>query len=129
MDYFNSKTIHGTTLAAIRPKVEKALKKEGFGILTEIDLQAVMKKKLDKDYLPHLILGTCNPIYADKVLSIEPSISTMLPCNVTLRELENGAVVFAIMDPSVVKATVGNAALEKAAKEIQQKLMTILNNI
>ena len=129
MDYFNSKTIHGTTLAAIRPKVEEALKKEGFGILTEIDLQAVMKKKLDKHYLPHLILGTCNPIYADKVLSIEPSISTMLLCNVILRELENGAVIIAIIDPSVAMAAVGNAALKTAAKEVQQKLMTVLKNI
>ncbi|MFT6443080.1 MAG: hypothetical protein ACJASM_002638, partial [Salibacteraceae bacterium] len=84
MKYFNSKTITGTTISVIRPKVEEELQKEGFGVLTEIDIQATMKKKLDKDYLPHVILGACNPVYADKVISIEPTISTMLPCNVTL---------------------------------------------
>ena len=87
MEYFKSRIIAETALAELRPKVEEELKKEGFGILTEIDLQATMKVKLDKDYLPHIILGACNPVYADKVLSIEPTISTMLPCNVTLREL------------------------------------------
>jgi uncharacterized protein (DUF302 family) len=129
MKYFNSKKISGTTVSAIRPKVEEELKKEGFGVLTEIDIQATMKKKLDKDYLPHLILGTCNPVYADKVISIEPTISTMLPCNVTLRELENGDVEIAIIDPSAAMGTVGNADLENAAKEVQEKLMKVLINI
>jgi uncharacterized protein (DUF302 family) len=129
MKYYNSKTINETTIAAIRPKVEEELKKEGFGILTEIDIQAVMKKKLDKDYLPHLILGACNPVYADKVISIEPSISTMLPCNVTLRELANGGVEIAIVDPSAAMGAVGNTDLEAPAKEVQAKLMNVLNNI
>lgn len=88
MNYYNSKIITGITIAAIRAKVEEELKKEGFGILTEIDIQATMKDKLDIDYLPHFILGACNPIYAHKVISIEPTISTMLPCNITIRELE-----------------------------------------
>lgn len=63
MNYYNSKIITGITMAAIRAKVEVELKKEGFGILTEIDIQATMKEKLDIDYLPHFILGACNPIY------------------------------------------------------------------
>ena len=92
MKYYNAKNIPNTTVEKLRPKVEEELKKEGFGVLTEIDIQATMKKKLDKDYLPHLILGACNPVYADKVISIEPTISTMLPCNVTLRQLEDGSV-------------------------------------
>ncbi len=129
MKYYNSKTISGTTVAAIRPKVEEELKKEGFGVLTEIDIQATMKKKLGKDYLPHLILGACNPVYADKVISIEPSISTMLPCNVTLRELANGDVEIAVIDPSAAMGAVGNADLETAAKDVEEKLMKVLNNI
>jgi uncharacterized protein (DUF302 family) len=129
MKYFNSKKISATTISSIRPKVEEELKKEGFGVLTEIDIQATMKKKLDKDYLPHLILGACNPVYADKVISIEPTISTMLPCNVTLLELKNGDVEIAIIDPSVAMGTVGNADLENAAKEVQEKLMKVLINI
>jgi uncharacterized protein (DUF302 family) len=129
MNYYNSKIISNTTVAAIRPKVEAELKKEGFGVLTEIDLQATMKKKLNKDYLPHLILGACNPVYADKVISIEPTISTMLPCNVTLRELTNGDVEIAIVDPSAAMGAVGNANLETPAAEVQEKLITVLNNI
>ncbi|MFT6500009.1 MAG: hypothetical protein ACJASQ_000116 [Crocinitomicaceae bacterium] len=129
MKYFNSKTITGTTISVIRPKVEEELQKEGFGVLTEIDIQATMKKKLDKDYLPHVILGACNPVYADKVISIEPTISTMLPCNVTLRELGNGDVEVAVIDPSAAMGAVGNNDLETAANEVQIKLMKVLNSI
>ena len=129
MKYYNSKTIAKTTLAAIKPKVVEELKKEGFGILTEIDLQATMKNKLNKDYLPHVILGACNPVYADKILSIEPTISTMLPCNVTIRELDNGDVEIAMIAPAVAMSTIGNKEMEQAANEVEQKLRTVLNNI
>jgi uncharacterized protein (DUF302 family) len=129
MKYYNSKIISNTTVAAVRPKVEAALKEEGFGVLTEIDLQATMKNKLNKDYLPHLILGACNPVYADEVVSIEPTISTMLPCNVTLRELENGDVEIAIIDPSAAMGAVGNADLEALAAAVQEKLMRVLGSV
>ena len=129
MKYYNSKKIAKTTLVAIKPKVVEELKKEGFGILTEIDLQATMKNKLNKDYLPHLILGACNPVYADKILSIEPTISTMLPCNVTIRELDNGDVEIAMIAPAVAMSTIGNKEMEQAANEVEQKLMNVLNNI
>ena len=129
MKYYNSKTIVGTTLVAIKPKVEEELKKQGFGVLTEIDLQATMKKKLDKDYLPHVILGACNPDYADKVLSIEPTIATMLPCNVTIRELGNGDVEVAMIAPAIAMSAVGNDLLAQAANEVQEKLNEVLNNI
>jgi uncharacterized protein (DUF302 family) len=129
MNYCNTKVIPGTSVAAIRPIVEDALKTEGFGVLTEIDIQATMKKKLDKNYLPHLILGACNPGYADKVLSIDPNISTMLPCNVTIRELETGEIEIAAIDPSVAMSGVGNQALEVHAKEVNEKLQRVLNKI
>lgn len=129
MNYYNSKRFSGTTIESIRPKVEEALKAEGFGVLTEIDIQATMKKKLDKDYLPHVILGACNPVYADKVLSIEPTISTMLPCNVTLRQLETGEIEVAIIDPLAAMGAVGNLTLEVHAKEVNEKLQRVLNNI
>ena len=129
MKYYHSKIIAGITLDALRPRVVEELKKEGFGILTEIDLQATMKKKLNKDYLPHIILGACNPQYADKVLSIEPTVSTMLPCNVTMRELGNGDVEVAIIAPSAAMSAIGNDALAEAANDVEEKLKTILNNI
>lgn len=129
MKYYNSRIINGTNIVALRPMIEEELKKVGFGVLTEIDIQATMKKKLDKDYLPHVILGACNPVYADKVLSIEPSISTMLPCNVTLRDLGNGNVEVAVIDPSAAMGSVGNTALEAPAKEVQAQLMNFLNSL
>ncbi|MBL0024205.1 MAG: DUF302 domain-containing protein [Saprospiraceae bacterium] len=126
MKYCNCITITGTTVSEIRPVVEDALKAEGFGVLTEIDIQATMKKKLDKDYLPHIILGACNPGYADKVLSIDPNISTMLPCNVTIRELETGEIEIASIDPSLAMSAISNQELEVYAKEVNDKLQNVL---
>lgn len=128
MDYFNSKNITGT-VTAIRPKVEEALKAEGFGVLTEIDIQATMKKKLDKDYLPHLILGACNPVFADKVLSVDQHISLMLPCNVTIREIENGKVEVAIINSLVAMKVIENPTIEEYASEVNEKLNRVLENI
>ncbi|MBK8517024.1 MAG: DUF302 domain-containing protein [Saprospiraceae bacterium] len=129
MKYCNCITITGTTVSEIRPVVEDALKAEGFGVLTEIDIQATMKKKLDKDYLPHIILGACNPGYADKVLSIDPNISTMLPCNVTIRELETGEIEIAAIDPSVAMSAISNQELEVYAKEVNDKLQNVFHAI
>lgn len=129
MNYYNAKIVENTTIAAIRPKVEEELKKEGFGVLTEIDIQATMKKKLNKDYLPHVILGACNPVYADKVLTADPRISTMLPCNVTLRELGNGNVEVAAMDPMGAMSAVDNKDVAQFAKEVQEKLANVVKNI
>jgi uncharacterized protein (DUF302 family) len=127
--YYNSKLIKGTKIAAIRPKVEDELKKEGFGVLNETDIQATMKKKLDKDYLPPLILGACSPIYAQTVISIEPSINRILHCNVTLRELESGDVEIAIIDPYAAIGSGGNPNLTHPAKEVQEKLICFLKSV
>jgi len=128
MEYYNTRKISGTSFNEIRTRLETALKKEGFGVLTEIDIQATMKKKLDKDYLPHLILGACNPVYADKVLSIDPNISTLLPCNVTIREIENGDIVVSTINPEAAMSAINNPAIEKIAREIQEKLLSVLTN-
>lgn len=129
MNYFLSKTLSNTTVDMIRPAVEEALKAEGFGVLTEIDIRAVMKKKLDKDYLPHIILGACSPVYADRVLTIDPKMSTLLPCNVTLRQLENGDVEISAVAPLVAMSMVDNPAIEVSAKEINDKLNKVINSI
>lgn len=129
MDYFHSKTFVDTTVDSMRPKVEEALKKEGFGVLTEIDIQATMKKKLDKEYLPHLILGACNPVFADKVLSEDQHISLMLPCNVTIRELQNKEIEVAMMNPMEVMKAIGNSTIELYATEVNEKLHRVLANI
>lgn len=129
MKYYQSKTITGQSFESIREKTEAALKSEGFGILTEIDIKATMKKKLDKDYKPYLILGACNPVFADKVLQAEPNIGALLPCNVTLRETETGEIEVAIMDPSAAMAVVDNPAIESLAGEVKEKLIRALESI
>jgi len=129
MDYFNSRTIKGTTVSDIRSKVEEALKTEGFGVLTVIDIQATMKNKLDKDYLPHIILGACNPVFADKVLSVDQHISLMLPCNITIRAVENEEVEVAMINPLEAMRAINNPIVEGYAKEISEKLTRALKAI
>lgn len=129
MKHYKSKIIKGVSVNEIRPKVEEELKKVGFGVLTEINIQKVMKEKLDKEYLPHIILGACSPVYADKILSVDPSISTLLPCNVTLRDLGDGNVEVATMNIMEVMKVVNNKDAVGIAKEVQGKLALVLENI
>lgn len=125
MSYYFSKILNVTFDESIE-KVTEALKKEGFGILTEIDVQATLKKKLDVDFRPYKILGACNPPFAHKALESEDKIGTMLPCNVIIQQKENGVEVAAI-DPVESMKAVNNDKLDEVAKEIQYKLKTIIS--
>lgn len=129
MKHYQSKIVKGISVNEIRPKVEEELKKVGFGVLTEINLQKVMKEKLDKDYLPHIILGACSPVYADKILTVDPSISTLLPCNVTLRDLGDGNVEVSMMNIMEVMKVVDNEEVVSIGKEVQEKLTLVLQNL
>jgi len=106
-----------------------ALASEGFGVLTEIDVKATMKKKLDKDIRPYVILGACNPPNAYKVLSAEPDIGLMLPCNVVVYEAESGKTVIAAIDPAVVMEPVGNKELIPVAREIGNRLRRVVEAV
>lgn len=129
MKHYQSKIVKGVSVNEIRPKVEEELKKVGFGVLTEINIQKVMKEKLDKDYLPHLILGACSPVYADKILTVDPSIGTLLPCNVTLRDLGDGNVEVSMMNIMEVMKVVDNEKVVSIGKEVQEKLASVLKNL
>lgn len=129
MSYYQSKVLKSEDLASLRAKVEAGLKEVGFGILTEIDIQATMKKKLDKDYPEYLILGACNPVFADKVLMAEPHIGTLLPCNVTIRGLGDSEYEVTIMDPVAAMSAVKNPAIEPLAGEVREKLMSMLEKL
>lgn len=110
-------------------KVRTELQNEGFGVLTEIDVQAVMKKRLDVDMPAYLILGACNPHFAYKALQAEGWIGTMLPCNVIVRAGSGGTVEVAAVDPIESMASVDNAELADVAEEVRGRLRRVVDRV
>jgi len=117
-------TVKGS-FADVEAKITEELKKEGFGILTEIDAQATLKKKLDKDIKPYKILGACNPPFAYKAITAEPEIGVLLPCNVVLRQVEDGEIAISMMDPSPVMNMTTNDEIKSVANEVRAKLIKV----
>lgn len=110
-------------------KVTEELKKEGFGILTEIDVKETLKKKLDVDFKPYKILGACNPPVAHKALQAEEQIGLMLPCNVIVYVNDEGKTIIAAIDPIASMQAVKNDKLSEVADTIQSKLKSVINNL
>lgn len=121
MEYYFSKTVELGFDSAIE-RVTEELKKEGFGILTEIDVKATLKKKLDVDFRNYMILGACNPEFAYKALSSEDKIGVMLPCSIIVQEKSDGVVEVAAIDPVASMAAVENSQLGPLAGEVREKL-------
>jgi len=128
MEYYFSKTVSESFDNAIK-KVTEALKAEGFGILTEIDIKATLKKKLDVDFYNYKILGACNPPFAYKALLVEDKIGTMLPCNVIVQEKVPGTVEVSAIDPSASMQSIDNKVLQDIAAEIRTKLQKIIGQL
>ena len=128
MSYYFSKTLEMPFDEAIA-RVTTVLKGEGFGVLTEIDVKATLKKKLDVDFRNYRILGACNPPFAYQALQAEDKIGTMLPCNVIVQEVGEGVVEVAAIDPIASMQAVENPALGDVAAQVQAKLKQVVESL
>jgi len=128
MKYYIEKTLNTDFDSAIE-KATEALKKEGFGVLSEIDIHEKLKEKLDVDYPKYRILGACNPSLAYEALKKENKIGTMLPCNVIVREVSENETEVAAVDPIASMQAVENEELSQVANEVQGKLQKVINSL
>lgn len=110
-------------------EVKSALQEQGFGVLTEIDVAATMKKKLDVDRRPYIILGACNPALANQALDLDSDIGLLLPCNVVVREEEDGTTTVAFMDPVAVLGLVSDPAIGELAGQVRARLESVRDKI
>ena len=128
MQYYFSKTLR-MPFDAVIGAVTEELKKEGFGILTDIDVQATLKKKLGVEFKKYRILGACNPNFAHKALQAESRIGTMLPCNVIVQETEGGDIEVSAIDPIASMQAIENPGLGEIAKQVRAKLKKVIDNL
>jgi uncharacterized protein (DUF302 family) len=129
MDYYFSKTLRDITFDEAIAKTTEELKKEGFGVLTEIDIKATLKKKLDVDFYNYKILGACNPGFAYKALQAEDKIGTMLPCNVIVQEREENKIEVSAVDPMASMHAVESSSLADIADEVRGKLKRVIDKL
>ena len=129
MSYFFNKVLENKSFDEAVELVTIELKKEGFGVLTEIDVQDTLKKRIDVNFKKYKILGACNPQFAYKALTAEDKIGVFLPCNVIIEEHEDGKVEVAVVDPVSSMISVNNPALGILAQEVQQKLIRVIENL
>ena len=128
MDYYFTTTTKGN-FEAVEAKVLELLKNEGFGVITQIDMQQILKNKLNVDFKKYKILGACNPSFAHKALQAENKIGTMLPCNVIIQETSANTIEVSTINPLVSMQAVDNDQLKGIAQSVGSKLQTVINNI
>lgn len=128
MDYHFTTSLKTDMPTAIA-KVTEALAAEGFGVLTEIDIAATLKKKIDVDFRPYRILGACNPGFAHQALLAEDKIGTMLPCNVIVQQLDENLIEVSAVDPMASMSAIENPALGGIAKDVREKLQSVIASL
>ncbi len=128
MSYYFAKTLTAGFDDAVRRTIE-ALKREGFGIITEIDVKDTFKKKINVDFRSYRILGACNPTLAHEALQIEDKVGTMLPCNVVVQDAGNGTTEVAAIDPVASMQAIDSPRLRQAAEEVQRRLRRVIETL
>ena len=128
MSYYFSKILNVSFDEAIS-RVTEELKKEGFGILTDIDVKETLKKKLNMDFQKYRILGACNPPFAYKSLQVEDKIGLMLPCNVVVQQISEGKIEVAAIDPVASMQAIDNPKLRDVAEQVRGKLKSVINSL
>lgn len=129
MTYTINRMISGATIDDVDRRTRAALAEQGFGVLTEIDVKATLKEKLDIDVGPYVILGACNPPLAHRALQAEESIGLLLPCNVTVRDAGDGTSIVEALDPTAMVDVTGNDALRAVADEAAERLGAALAEV
>ncbi|AQS46800.1 MULTISPECIES: DUF302 domain-containing protein [Thioclava] len=128
MSYTIDKRLTNTTLEEADTRTREALKEQGFGVLTEIDVQATMKKKLDEDMAGYMILGACNPKMAHQAIQLEPNVGAMLPCNVILRQ-DGADILVCAIDPAASMMAIDNPRLKSVAGDVRDMLAKAIEAI
>jgi uncharacterized protein (DUF302 family) len=128
MKYYLTRTVDGDMVGVIE-RVTQKLKEQGFGVLTDIDVRATLKKKLDVDFREYRILGACNPSFAYKALTTEPDIGVMLPCNVVIQNVGEGKMRVSAINPMESMKAVNNKELEKVATEVASRLKLVVESL
>jgi uncharacterized protein (DUF302 family) len=129
MTYTIDKTLSGDSFDVVVERTKAALASKGFGVLTEIDVKATMKKKLNADVGDYVILGACNPGMAFEAINMEPKIGAMLPCNVIIRSLDGGEFMVSAIDPVASMQAIENVALKQVAGNVRAMLAQVIANI
>lgn len=129
MSYYFNTVLNGKNFEEAIELVTAELKKEGFGVLTEIDVTGTLKNKIGVDFKKYKILGACNPHFAYKALSAEDKVGVFLPCNVIVEENDNGEIEVSAVDPVASMSGIQNEGLAGMAAEVQEKLMRVINSL
>ncbi len=127
MEFFIAKKLKGGSFADLDKKIREELQKEGFGVITEIDIKKTLKEKIDVDFRNYKILGACNPLFAYKALQAVDKIGTLLPCNVVIQESPDGGLEVMAFDPASAMMELDNPDLAELSAEVREKLVMVLD--
>ena len=129
MDFFIARKLTGDSFESLTEKVKAELKNEGFGVITEIDIQKTLKEKINADFRKYLILGACNPHFAHRALMAEDKIGVLLPCNVVLQETNEGNFEVMAFDPASTMMEMDNQELTELAADVRKKLESVIEKL